>query len=218
MALLVGSLLGCKQAPAPEGDDVAADTVTAAQEPVASASDAVANEPDDTESAPYEEGDSDIPTPAGFDYEPSCEENPLATHFFTLVGGNSVDNCGRADPKLTAAFDVLLKEAAQVDSADSDLPSQRDRLLSGPSAPGMPKTLGRETWWFYTACQAHQCDTHQLAMLYQPDHAKLVGRLVSRCQEWWLGDPTVEQRALIDETRPVDPAQLTDEATCEAES
>lgn len=217
VTLLVGSLLGCKPAPAPERDDVAADTVTSAQEHAASASDGVANEPDDTESAPYEEGESDIPTPAGFDYEPSCEENPLATHFFTLVGGNTVDNCGRADPRVTAAFDELLEEAAKGDIADPDAPAQRERLLSGPSAPGMPKTLGSETWWFYTACQAHQCDTQQLAMLYQPEHGKMVGRLVSRCKVWWLGNPTAEQRALIDETKPVDAALLKDDAPCEEE-
>lgn len=217
VALAMGSLVGCKQAAAPAADDAAADAV-AVQEPAASASGGTNNEPEDTASAPYEEGDSDAPTPAGFDYEPSCEENPLATYFFTLVGGNSVDNCGRADAKVTAAFDELLKEAAQGDIADPDVPSQRDRLLSGPSAPGVPKLLGQETWWYYTACQAHQCDTHQLAMLYQPEQARMVGRLVSRCQVWWLGDPTAEQRALIDATWPVDPALPKDEATCEAES
>jgi len=217
VALAMGSLLGCKQAAAPAADNAAADAV-AVQEPAASASGGMNNEPEDTASAPYEEGDSDVPTPAGFDYEPSCEENPLATYFFTLVGGNSVDNCGRADAKVTAAFDELLKEAAQGDIADPDVPSQRDRLLSGPSAPGVPKLLGQETWWYYTACQAHQCGTHQLAMLYQPEQARMVGRLVSRCQVWWLGDPTAEQRALIDATWPVDPALPKDEATCEAES
>ena len=125
-----------------------------------------------------------------------------------------MDNCGRADAKVTAAFDALLKEAAQGDIADPDAPPQRDRLLSGPCAPGVPKTLGSETWWFYTACQAHQCDTQQLAMLYQPDSAKMVGRLVSRCKVWWLGSPTAAQRALIDATKPVDPALLSDEQSC----
>lgn len=215
VALLGGLVLGCK--PAPDAENMAADAVAPAQVAPASVSTDVTDESDGPASAPYEEGDSDIPTPAGSGYAPSCEENPLATHFFTLVGGNSVDNCGRADPKVAAAFDALLQEAAQGVIADPDVPSLRDRLLSGPSAPGVPKTLDRETWWFYTACQAHQCDTHQLAMLYQPDHAAMVGRLVSRCEVWWLGDPTAEQRALIDETKPVDPALLKDDVPCEEE-
>lgn len=214
--VLVGALLGCK--PVPAGD--AQDTATAAALPQpaaqATANTGPAAEVVDTESAPYEEGDpeGDAPTPAAFDYEPSCEEAPLATHFFTLVGGNTVDNCGRADAKVTAAFDELMKEAAQGDIADPDVPSQRERLLSGPSAPGVPKTLGGETWWFYTACQAHQCGTHQLAVLYQPEQARMVGRLLSRCQAWWLGDPSAEQRALIDDTRPLD-AALLDTSACD---
>ena len=217
VSLLVGLLLGCKQMPAGEAEGIAA-AATVPESPVKPGADP-AGEIVDTESSPYEEGDpeGDASTPAAFDHEPSCEENPLATYFFTLVGGNTVDNCGRADAKVTAAFDELLKEAAQGDIADPDVPSQRERLLSGPSAPGMPKTLGNETWWFYTACQAHQCDTQQLAMLYQPDHGKMVGRLVSRCKVWWLGSPTAEQRALIDETKPVDPALLKDDAPCEDE-
>lgn len=212
VSLLVGLLLGCK--PVPAGEAVA---VAAVPAPEAQAS----AEPDDgivdTESSPYEEGDpeGDAPTPAAFDYEPSCEEAPLATHFFTLVGGNTVDNCGRADARLSAAFDALLKEAAQYDVADPDMPSQRERLLSGPSAPGVPKTLGRETWWYYTACQAHQCGEHALAMLYQPEQARLVGRLVSQCKAVWLGNPSAEQRALIDEVRPLDPALLKGDGSCE---
>jgi len=212
-ALLLGVLVACKQAPVPAAAE-AADVAAVPPEKAVATAHAVEAGDVDGESAPYEEGDSDIPTPAGFDYAPSCEEEPLATHFFTLVGGNSVDNCGRADAKLTAAFDALLKEAAQAEVADPEAPSQRDQLLSGPSAPGVPKTLGAETWWFYTACQAHQCDTHQLAMLYQPNHDKLVGRLVAHCKAVWLGNPSAEQRALIDETRPVDAALLKDEGTC----
>jgi len=118
----------------------------------------------------------------------------------------------------TAAFDELMKEAAQGDIADPDVPSQRERLLSGPSGPGVPKTLGRETWWFYTACQAHQCGTHQLAMLYQPEQTRLVGRLLSRCKVWWLGNPSAEQRELIDDTAPVDASLLrSDGSTCDDE-
>ena len=215
VTLLVGLLLGCKQMPAGDVEGVAA-AVPVPASPGKPSADSVA-EIVDTESSPYEEGDpeGDALTPAAFDYEPSCEEAPLATHFFTLVGGNTVDNCGRADAKVTAAFDALLKEAAPHDHADPGMPSQRERLLSGPSAPGVPKTLGSETWWYYTACQAHQCDTHQLAMLYQPEQARLVGRLVSHCKAVWLGKPSAEQRALIDETRPVDPALLRDDGTCE---
>lgn len=220
VSLLMGLLLGCTQAPAGDAQGTAAAAAAAPQPEVQASTDPEAGI-EDSESSPYEEGEpeDDAPTPAAFDYEPSCEEAPLATHFFTLVGGNTVDNCGRADAKVTAAFDELMKEAAQGDIADPDVPSQRERLLSGPSGPGVPKTLGRETWWFYTACQAHQCGTHQLAMLYQPEQTRLVGRLLSRCKVWWLGNPSAEQRELIDDTAPVDASLLrSDGSTCDDEA
>jgi hypothetical protein len=43
--------------------------------------------------------------------ELTCADNPLATHFFTLVGGNTVDDCGRKDPKVLAAFNALMKNS-----------------------------------------------------------------------------------------------------------
>ena len=92
VTLLVGLLLGCKQMPAGDVEGVAA-AVPVPASPGKPSADSVA-EIVDTESSPYEEGDpeGDALTPAAFDYEPSCEEAPLATHFFTLVGGNTVEH------------------------------------------------------------------------------------------------------------------------------
>ena len=103
--------------------------------------------------------------------ELTCADNPLATHFFTLVGGNTVDDCGR-DPKVLAAFNALMKNTAAAESADREIPSLRERLLSGPSGPGELLVLQGEPWWFYTACQAHACPGTALAMLYSPTEAK----------------------------------------------
>jgi len=140
--------------------------------------------------------------------EISCEQQPLATYFFTLVGGNSVDGCGRKDAKLLAAFDALMKQAAAVESPDPDVPPLRERLLSGPSAPGRPLQLQGETWWYYSACQAHQCNTTALAMLYSPARSKMVGRLIAKCDVWWLGEPDAAQQALIEATNPLDTSLL----------
>lgn len=63
----------------------------------------------------------------------TCADNPLATHFFTLVGGNTVDDCGRKDPKVLAAFNALMKDTAAAESSDKEIPTLRERLLSGPS-------------------------------------------------------------------------------------
>lgn len=70
--------------------------------------------------------------------------------------------------------------------------------------------------WFYTACQAHDCPGTALAMLYSPTEAKMVGRLTARCRVWWLGEPTAEQRAQIEQRQPLQDAALKeDSALCE---
>ncbi|HFK2920587.1 hypothetical protein [Stenotrophomonas beteli] len=159
------------------------------------------------------EGEPDAQGAGG---ELTCQDNPLATHFFTLVGGNTVDDCGRADPKVLAAFDALMKGTQDAESAGKDVASLRERLLSGPSGPGELRVLQGEPWWFYTACQAHDCPGTALAMLYSPTQATMVGRLTARCKVWWLGEPSAEQRALIERERPLDEALLKDEGdTCE---
>ena len=159
------------------------------------------------------EGEPEDPGAGG---ELTCKDNPLATHFFTLVGGNTVDDCGRKDPKVLAAFDALMKGTQDAESADKDIPPLRERLLSGPSGPGELTVLQGEPWWFYTACQAHDCPGTALAMLYSPTQTKRVGRLTARCKVWWLGEPNAEQRALIERERPLDEALLKNEGdACE---
>ena len=64
--------------------------------------------------------------------------------------------------------------------------------------------------------QANDCPGTALAMLYSPDQSKMVGRLTARCRIWWLGEPSDEQRALIEREQPVDKAMLKEEGeSCE---
>ncbi len=209
-------LAGCTQT-TDDSNDAAVVATATVDAPVAAAPAAESAVPDDVEegvdpSVWDNEGEPEGETPGE---EITCEQAPLATYFFTLVGGNSVDNCGRADPKVAAAFDELMKEAAQGDTDDPTVASQRQRLLSGPSAPGVPLQVEGETWWYYTACQAHQCDTNRLVMLYEPKQSKLVGRLLSRCKIWWQGAPSAAQRELLNAQSPIDAAMLSDGEPCE---
>ncbi|QKW55201.1 hypothetical protein [Stenotrophomonas sp. NA06056] len=214
MAGMLALLAACTQAPAPDAGTTAAPAATAtpATEAPAATATVVENAPsieDGVDPSVWDnEGEPEGETPGA---ELTCKDNPLATHFFTLVGGNSVDDCGRKDPKVLAAFNAVMKNTAAAESPDKDIPSLRERLLSGPSGPGELMVLQGEPWWFYTACQAHQCPTTALAMLYSPTQSKMVGRLTARCKVWWLGEPTAEQRALIEHERPVDEAMLKDD-------
>ncbi|QGL74228.1 Ivy family c-type lysozyme inhibitor [Stenotrophomonas maltophilia] len=214
MALTVALLAACGQAPAPDAAPTA--PAPTAEAPAATAT-VVEKEPsieDGVDPSVWDnEGEPEDPSAGG---ELTCTDNPLATHFFTLVGGNTVDDCGRKDPKVLAAFNALMKNTAAAESADKEIPSLRERLLSGPSGPGELVVLQGEPWWFYTACQAHDCPGTALAMLYSPDQSKMVGRLTARCRIWWLGEPSDEQRALIEREQPVDKAMLKEEGeSCE---
>ncbi len=216
MAAMVALLAACTQTPAPAPDAGTAATPAATAAPTTEAPAATAtvveNEPsieDGVDPSVWDnEGEPEGESPGA---ELTCKDNPLATYFFTLVGGNSVDDCGRKDPKVLAAFNALMKNTAAAESPDKSIPSLRERLLSGPSGPGELMVLQGEPWWLYTACQAHQCPTTALAMLYSPTQSKMVGRLTARCKVWWLGEPTAEQRALIERERPVDEAMLKEE-------
>lgn len=217
MALVVGLLVACGQAP-----EKAAETapVVASDAPAgtpAATTTVVESEPSIEDGVDPSVWDSEgEPEDSGGGRGLTCKDNPLATHFFTLVGGNTVDDCGRKDPKVLAAFDALMKGTQAADSADKDIPSLRERLLSGPSGPGELLVLQGEPWWFYTACQAHDCPGTALAMLYSPDQSKMVGRLTARCRVWWLGEPTAEQREQIEQLRPLDDAALKEgSALCE---
>ena len=146
--------------------------------------------------------------------EPTCEQQPLATPFYALMGGNTLD-CGRLDPKVVAVFEAFMKEASGAESPDPEIPPLSDRLLSGPSGPGKPYFVDGDTWWYYSVCQAHQCNTTYLELLYHPIESKMVGRLIDRCAVHWLGGPTTAQRKLIDAIWPIDPLSLTPSVFCE---
>ena len=217
MSSLVALLAACGQAQEQRNETTpAVAPAVPAEAPVAPAA-VVDNEPSIEDGVDPSVWDNEgEPEDAGAGGELSCKDNPLATHFFTLVGGNTVDDCGRKDPKVLAAFDALMKGTQAAESTDKDIPSLRERLLSGPSGPGELLVLQGEPWWFYTACQAHDCPGTALAMLYSPTQAKMVGRLTARCRVWWLGEPDAEQRALIERERPLDEALFKDEGdACE---
>ena len=217
MALTVALLAACGQAPDKAVETMPAVAPAAPAGTPAATTTVVESEPsieDGVDPSVWDrEGE---PEDSSVGRELTCKDNPLATHFFTLVGGNTVDDCGRKDPTVLAAFDALMKGTQAAESADKDIPSLRERLLSGPSGPGELLVLQGEPWWFYTACQAHDCPGTALAMLYSPDQSKMVGRLTARCRVWWLGEPTAEQREQIEQLRPLDDVALKeDSALCE---
>ncbi|UUS15363.1 hypothetical protein NMB32_06070 [Stenotrophomonas sp. CD2] len=137
MALTVALLAACGQAPAPDAAPAAPAPATEAPAATATVVEKAPSIEDGVDPSVWDnEGEPEDPSAGG---ELTCADNPLATHFFTLVGGNTVDDCGRKDPKVLAAFNALMKNTAAAESADKEIPSLRERLLSGPS--------GLANWW-----------------------------------------------------------------------
>lgn len=98
---------------------------------------------------------------------------------------------------MAAALDKLLP-------ADDAKPSLRRRPFSGLEPKGEPSKLGAQDVWIYKACQAHQCSTTNLVVMYHERDQRMVARLQSQCELSWLGDPLPEERALIEARVPID--------------
>lgn len=136
MAMMAALLAACGQAPEKTGEAAPAAAPAPTTEALAATATVVEKEPsieDSVDPAVWDnEGEPEDPSAGG---EQTCADNPLATHFFTLVDGSTVDDCGRKDPKVLAAFNSLMKGTSAAESSDKEIPSLRQRLLSGPSGP-----------------------------------------------------------------------------------
>lgn len=74
-----------------------------------------------------------------------------------------------------------------------------ERLTSGPTTRGRQVALRGAAYIYYGVCQAHQCDTTTLELLYDPARRRMVGKLLDRCNAQWLGQPDREEMAALEE-------------------
>ncbi|TGS57804.1 hypothetical protein, partial [Mesorhizobium sp. M1C.F.Ca.ET.176.01.1.1] len=93
-------LAACGQAPAPAAAPAAPAPTAEAPAATATAAEKEPSTEDGVDPAVWDnEGEPEGPSAGG---ELTCADNPLATHFFTLVGGNTVDDCGRQHLRVLA--------------------------------------------------------------------------------------------------------------------
>lgn len=92
MSWMIALLAACSHAPAPQvaPEPAAAAATATVVEPEASIEDGVDPSVWDNEGEPEEQ------TPGA---ELTCKDNPLATHFFTLVGGNTWTTAAARTPR-----------------------------------------------------------------------------------------------------------------------
>jgi hypothetical protein len=73
------------------------------------------------------------------------------------------------------------------------------RLTSGPAAPGTHFVAGERSYVYYGICQAHQCDTTTMDVLFDPASKRMVGKLLDACIPQWLGRPDSAEMTLLDQ-------------------
>jgi predicted NBD/HSP70 family sugar kinase len=130
--------------------------------------------------------------------------DPLATELFNLVGDAVCGKtCPQYDARVDKAFSDMLNDAASLGDA-----RLRERIGSGPQPQGERIQTAAGERWLYRACQAHQCNLTTLVALYDPATGRMAGRLVDKCQVYWLGTLPAEAMDRISELAPV---QISDE-------
>jgi hypothetical protein len=84
------------------------------------------------------------------------------------------------------------------------------RMTSGPATTGNYISGDRSGYVHYATCQAHQCDTTTLDVLYDPASKNMVAKVLDRCAPQWLGNPNETEMALLDrEQRASHPASVS---------
>jgi len=125
--------------------------------------------------------------------------DPLATELFNLVGDAVCGKtCPQYDARVDKAFSDMLNDAASLGDA-----RLRERIGSGPQPQGERIQTAAGERWLYRACQAHQCNLTTLVALYDPATGRMAGRLVDKCQVYWLGALPAEAMDRISELAPV---------------
>ncbi|VWC32248.1 hypothetical protein BLA23254_06422 [Burkholderia lata] len=127
-------------------------------------------------------------TPASSDYK---------TEIFNLVDPDGNQSGTAAGQAVSSAFDRFLGQSGL------DVQMLRQRLLTGPATQGALWKMGESREWFYHICQAHQCNTTNVAMFYDEQSHRTAGRLMYRCTPQWLGNPSDAEKALIESRYPV---------------
>lgn len=130
--------------------------------------------------------------------------NPLATELFNLVGdADCGKDCPAYDARVDKAYTAMLADAANLGDA-----RLRDRIGSGPQPQGERIQTAAGERWLFRACQAHQCNLNTLVALYDPATGSMAGRLVDRCQVYWLG---ALPAAAMDQISVLAPVAISDE-------
>ena len=101
------------------------------------------------------------------------------------------------EKKYNAAFERQLRQLVAPQLAKNT--KFLARLTSGPTETGTYYAVGQRAYAYYPICQAHQCDTTTMEILFDPSTNRMVGKLLDRCAPMWLGQPDKVEMALLEQ-------------------
>lgn len=136
------------------------------------------------------------------------------TQIFNLFDKSSVDSRTRVrhyDEEFVKQFKTALKPYLKLDRR------LERKLFSGPAPDGTYIAIDGTHYIFYTICQAHACNTTNLALLYQPDEKKIIGRLQYKCDLYPLNSPRPEEASAIEALSPINTKDSFYQESCQYE-
>lgn len=136
------------------------------------------------------------------------------TQVFNLFDKSGMDrNTKRSlyDAAFVRQFEAALKPYLKLDRM------LEKKLLSGPAPEGKYVEINGKHYLFYTICLAHACNTTNIAMLYQHDTKKLVGRLQYKCDIHLLNEPTSSEINAVNNLSPIDQTDEFYQTACAEE-
>lgn len=122
------------------------------------------------------------------------------TPIFNLFDKDAVDSRTgerQYDIDFVRQFKTVIKPYLNLDS------KLERKLFSGPAPEGSYIEIRGIRYLFYTICQAHACNTTNIAILYQPTTKKISGRLQYKCGVFPLNSPQPNEAAAIEALSPI---------------
>lgn len=136
------------------------------------------------------------------------------TQVFNLLDKSAMDpNTKRPlyDATFVRQFETALKPYLKLDR------QLEKKLLSGPAPEGKYIEINGKHYLFYKICQAHACNTTNIAVLYQYDTKKIVGRLQYKCDIHLLNEPTSSEINAVNDLAPIDQTDKFYQTACAEE-
>ena len=111
---------------------------------------------------------------------------------------NIIDNKNYYLKDFAILFDTLLRQS-QAAQTQKDAVFLKKRLLSGPASKPRAIKDGatNRMYIYYSACQAHACDTTKLGLLYEVGVRQMVAKLTVQGKAEFLGEVTPAEKDLL---------------------